>query len=35
MLDREAVLASPMKDAVFHVAGHITRDVPEVRQYFD
>ena len=35
MLDREAVLASAMKDAVFHVAGHITRDVPEVRQYFD
>jgi hypothetical protein len=34
MLDRETVLGSPMKDTIFHVAGHITRDVPEVRQYF-
>lgn len=34
MLDRDAVLGSPLRDTIFHVAGHITRDVPEVRQYF-
>lgn len=34
MLDREAVLASPIKDAVFHVAGHVTSDIPEVHDYF-
>ena len=34
MLDRDAVLASVLKDQIFHVAGHITHDIPEVRQYF-
>ena len=34
MLDRDAVLASVLKDQMFHVAGHITHDIPEVRQYF-
>ena len=34
MLDRDAVLRSALKDQIFHVAGHVTHDIPEVRQYF-
>ena len=34
MLDREAALASPRKATVFHVAGHVVRDLPEVQRYF-
>jgi hypothetical protein len=34
MLDRQAALASPLKGTLLHVAGHITRDIPEVRHYF-
>jgi hypothetical protein len=34
MLDRDAALASPRKATVFHVAGHVVRDLPEVQRYF-
>ena len=35
MLGREAVLGGPLKDVIFHVAGHIVSDIPEVREYLD
>ena len=34
MLDRDAVLRGALKDLIFHVAGHITHDIPDVREYF-
>jgi hypothetical protein len=33
MLDRNAALASPLKDLFLHVAGHIAGDVPEVQAF--
>jgi hypothetical protein len=33
MLDRNAALAT-LRELIFHVAGHVTGDVPEVRAYF-